>query len=125
MTATHGIKSTYNTGCRCDPCTDANTAYSRKQQQKRAEAVAANASNVPHGMSGYFNWGCRCDRCKQASREHFVGDWDISRAKEPWTEDEAQMAVRTDLPVWMTAQRLKRPYQSVVRKRQALRKATS
>lgn len=123
MMATHGIKSTYNSGCRCNLCTEANTAYCKKYRDRRVQAAATNPDTVSHGITGYINWGCRCNVCKEAVREHYIGDWDISRAQEPWTEDDVRLALRDDVPVWVTARKLKRTYQSVVRKRSAQRRA--
>lgn len=122
--AGHGQPGTYNQGCRCKVCRDAHRKRCARTRASLDERRAASPSDVPHSLSGYINWGCRCDICKDAHREYEIGDWDVSRGGQPWTEDELQLAVREDLRVYVIARRLKRPYQAVVRKRLALRNAT-
>lgn len=36
---THGTRSTYVEGCRCDPCTDADSAYSARYKRRRRLAM--------------------------------------------------------------------------------------
>lgn len=60
---THGLASAYRAGCRCEPCTKANSDFLR---DKRAERAQRPADEVPHGLSGYKNWLCRCEICKAA-----------------------------------------------------------
>jgi hypothetical protein len=123
--ATHGLASTYNTGCRCTPCTDANTERARQVRNDMTERRLRNPAAVPHGLSGYTNWQCRCDICAAAHRDYARGDWDLSRAGQPWTSGDLRLAVRDDLPLYEIARRLKRPYQSVATKRHTLRQAAS
>lgn len=33
----HGTRSTYNLGCRCDPCTDAEADASRERKRRKRE----------------------------------------------------------------------------------------
>jgi hypothetical protein len=58
---THGQRSTYGSGCRCTPCTEANTDYQTLTKERRRES-----HNWNHGRSGYDNYGCRCDICSTA-----------------------------------------------------------
>lgn len=68
MTATHGTKSSYNAGCRCDDCRIANRASIVAWQQAiRAKPVPGHV----HGsLNGYTNYGCRCEPCADAVREY-------------------------------------------------------
>lgn len=64
----HGTYSRYVHGpCRCEPCTEAATAY------KRHWVKAASARPIPdhvHGTwGGYVNYRCRCTPCRDAARE--------------------------------------------------------
>jgi hypothetical protein len=40
VTWSHGTRSTYNCGCRCDPCRDAEAAYSRQRYARRRKVAA-------------------------------------------------------------------------------------
>jgi hypothetical protein len=59
----HGTPGKYAEGCRCDVCTDANTArnYASKVKREGREPTVHNAST-------YRNWGHRCDECVEANR---------------------------------------------------------
>ena len=78
--ATHGLASTYRNpdyGCRCEPCTAANTERVRQERQRRAERLAADPSLAPHGSSAtYGNWGCRCESCAAAHAQVMAAQWD-------------------------------------------------
>lgn len=59
----HGRVGGYTQGCRCAPCTDANTRYRRADVADRRTRL----SEAPHGTDGaYSNWGCRCTECTAA-----------------------------------------------------------
>jgi hypothetical protein len=69
----HGTINGYtNHGCRCGPCTGANTSEQQKARDRRS------ALEIPpevHGTeNGYSNYNCRCEDCKaahnQAAREY-------------------------------------------------------
>ena len=65
----HGTTAQYAHGCRCEPCTKANTLRQRGQQSTRRERTAANGGIAPvakHGSATGTNWGCRCDTCVSA-----------------------------------------------------------
>lgn len=80
--ATHGKASTYrNTGCRCKPCTDANTERARRGRAERVERAKTNPEIVPHGAGGYRNWGCRCQVCTDANTARCV-DYAKRRAQK-------------------------------------------
>ncbi len=65
MSRTHGKRSTYYTGCRCDPCTQAASTFMRNRRKKLA---ALKMPDDKHGKpSGYTDWSCRCDQCREAS----------------------------------------------------------
>lgn len=65
MARTHGLAATYRAGCRCRPCTIANT-------ERQAEWV--KTAEVPpdkHGtIYGYRVLRCRCDECRGANAEY-------------------------------------------------------
>ena len=69
MSVTHGRPGTYVHGCRCPPCTEANTARQRKVKLALAARAAVGDPAVPHGLGGYGNWGCRCPVCTQAQSD--------------------------------------------------------
>lgn len=64
-----------NHGCRCTPCTDANTREMRSDRARRfaGRVLVAGVWIHPgamHGTTGgYQNWGCRCWNCTEANRE--------------------------------------------------------
>lgn len=63
MTRTHGTRSTYNAGCRCDDCTEATRVYANAMRVGRA----LDPDDPRHGTAnGYGNWNCRCLECCQA-----------------------------------------------------------
>ena len=62
----HGKASTYRRGCRCAPCTAANTA---KQRRWKAKVAQRAPQEIPHGRHGYVNYGCRCEVCTAANTE--------------------------------------------------------
>jgi len=76
----HGRASTYtNWGCRCQPCTEAQTSTfeaTRRERFKRRQLVNGRlvaTGNVQHGLATtYVNWGCRCpDCCRGMSNYHY------------------------------------------------------
>lgn len=66
--APHGVKNTYREwGCRCTPCTDANSEALLASRLDRAARLAADPGLQPHGIERtYVNWGCRCRPCTDA-----------------------------------------------------------
>jgi len=78
VTPQHGSRSTYiNYGCRCDPCTKANSAACREwahRQMARRELIdgrlVAPLPDAQHGKQPtYTNHGCRCEPCTAANRD--------------------------------------------------------
>lgn len=79
---THGIPSSYIRGCRCGPCTQANTDRGRRgghqlnaYHRNKQERVEVNGRMVhpdcPHGTRyGYVGYACRCQPCTQASSDY-------------------------------------------------------
>lgn len=71
----HGETGMYARGCRCAPCSEAETA--------RALATQANARATQpdyllkpevHGnLATYTNWRCRCSKCRTAKRDYERG----------------------------------------------------
>jgi hypothetical protein len=70
----HGYTA-YLNGCRCDVCTAANTAASRR---RRAKPITAKY--VTHGISGYSQ-RCRCELCATAWRDYMRAYMRKRRAK--------------------------------------------
>lgn len=68
--ATHGKKATYNRGCRCAPCTEAQRLHVRGRRAGYIDRLARGdvPESFEHGISAYRNWGCRCDVCREAGR---------------------------------------------------------
>jgi hypothetical protein len=78
----HGIPSSYNRGCRCDECKDANAARARRTKnvehfRKRNFARRVLVNGVPiaplpddrHGTCYTYNrYSCRCAACVEAKR---------------------------------------------------------
>ncbi len=55
---THGTVPCYQNGCKCAPCTKANSDRHKKWMESQSE------DRIPHGtLSGYTNWRCRCPEC--------------------------------------------------------------
>ena len=66
--AEHGKPGTYNRGCKCPLCTEANRAHAEKLRAALAMRTAFGDPRVPHGTAGgYKNWGCKCLACTAAN----------------------------------------------------------
>jgi hypothetical protein len=64
-----GTSAAYKNGCRCEPCTRANTDQCT-QWRDNCRGSAALADRAGHGrLYTYKNYGCRCAACKQANTE--------------------------------------------------------
>ena len=54
-----------NYGCRCEDCTEANTA---RMHRRRLERKGKKPPSDAHGqLSTYVNWWCRCPACRRAA----------------------------------------------------------
>lgn len=63
----HGDYRTYNKGCRCDDCREAQRLRCAELRTTRAQDPAA-ADRAGHGKaSTYKNYGCRCKACSKAN----------------------------------------------------------
>ena len=63
----HGCTATYDSGCRCPDCTEANRLKAVRTRQDRARRLRADPSLAEHGQQAtYCNWGCRCLPCSTA-----------------------------------------------------------
>lgn len=63
---THGKYSTYNTGCRCVDCAEANRRRVRKQRTACKARLAVDPA-IRHGeRNTYDTYGCRCEPCRAA-----------------------------------------------------------
>jgi hypothetical protein len=61
----HGTVSRYRYGCRCAPCTAANTTYAR---QLRANARERGFAGLTHGCRSTYDAGCKCQPCYLARK---------------------------------------------------------
>lgn len=68
----HGTPSSYLRGCRCEPCTKANTEYCRRYTGAKPRTEPAHGT-----LSRYQRGVCRCDECKAAGAAH----WKARRAR--------------------------------------------
>lgn len=60
----HGDANRYNQGCRCIPCTTANTTHQREMTERRAEREIPEDR---HGTAScYTNYRCRRSECSAA-----------------------------------------------------------
>lgn len=67
----HGRRSTYQMGCRCSPCTEANAQYMRALRQGRnTTVVPLPRKKTEHGTRRCYNNGCRRPECVEANREY-------------------------------------------------------
>jgi predicted transcriptional regulator len=73
--AQHGTRSKYNTGCRCEPCAEANRAAHWLYRNQPHEIPS-------HGNSGYVNHGCRCEVCKRANAAYQREQRERRRARQ-------------------------------------------
>ncbi|PVE04636.1 hypothetical protein [Streptomyces scopuliridis] len=63
----HGDHRTYNKGCRCDDCREAQRLRGIKQRAGWAQDPSA-ADRAGHGKpSTYKNYKCRCEPCSKAN----------------------------------------------------------
>lgn len=79
---THGAPSSYNRGCRCGPCREANTtrhragrydaSYRNRNYRERVLVQGVLVHPKPPGGHGkrwvYVTFGCRCGACTDAAR---------------------------------------------------------
>lgn len=70
---THGKRGTYQAGCRCADCREANRLYqqaatARRSQDPRLADVAGHGSS-----STYKNYLCRCTKCRAANAAEVRG----------------------------------------------------
>jgi len=85
---THGESSIYkNWGCRCTPCTLANTAAEKDLRRRRWDRTMRNGGIAPgaraHGRPcTYWNWGCQCAPCLNAAAHARSGQRALSSLPE-------------------------------------------
>ena len=75
-----GTTRGYQRGCRCRPCTDANSARTLKWMRANPEKQKANfermsvkvLASAPHkrGKISWYVYGCRCEGCRAALRRY-------------------------------------------------------
>lgn len=60
----HGERRTYNAGCRCEDCREANRIYVRGRYLL---GYPNGSRKRKHGTRTMYNAGCRCALCKAAN----------------------------------------------------------
>lgn len=121
----HGTFLSYQRGCTCQPCKDANTAQARAQKEKR---LSKEIPEELHGTdTGYRNWGCKCKPCLEAgvrtNRLSTATDNPKERRFAIWTPDEDEAVVDYSLTAKELAIKLDRSVPAVNARRATLRKA--
>lgn len=58
--------ASYQRGCRCEGCVEANREVQREIKARRVAKLRAGRAVIKHGVSGYSNWDCRCAKCRSA-----------------------------------------------------------
>ena len=96
----HGTPNRYADGCRCRPCTDANTRRVYAAKALRVERFLRGEIHPEHGTRlTYANYDCRCDPCRAAWSDHMKHRYDpqegnIRRACCPYCS--RMIAIRLD-----------------------------
>jgi DNA-binding CsgD family transcriptional regulator len=121
----HGTFLSYQRGCTCQPCKDANTASARKQKERR---LLKDMPEELHGTdTGYRNWGCQCPRCKEAGMLKNKLSTSSDNPKERnfaiWTPEEDAFVVDYTLTARDLAFKLDRSIPAVNARRATLKKA--
>lgn len=66
----HGLRSTYQRGCRCDSCREANRIegreLTRSWRARRRLEIGCGPGGGSHGEQTTFWLGCRCEPCGKA-----------------------------------------------------------
>lgn len=71
----HGEMTSYEAGCRCGLCREANTAAALRYRKERA-AREKDPNDPRHGKATFYaNHGCRCDKCRAAHRAAMAEDY--------------------------------------------------
>ncbi|RBO71658.1 hypothetical protein DSP71_15255 [Microbacterium sp. H6] len=87
-----GTVASYQRGCRCDACTEANRERHRDTVAKMREK-GLSPGDPRHGTLGaYRNWACRCDACRavgaESNHEKYVEMFGEPDPNFFWTEEE-------------------------------------
>ena len=68
QSATHGTRSRYMRGCRCNFCRVANAAYVADWRHRTGRTDGGNIAAVgKHGLQRWRRVGCRCETCCAAA----------------------------------------------------------
>jgi DNA-binding CsgD family transcriptional regulator len=124
--STHGTVNSYNNGCRCPDCRQANTVFCAGRRALRRSRVAEMPPEKHGTISGYENWGCRCDACSAAETEHRRVRFEIPeqtnpRKAERWQSAEDDLVGDYSLTARQLAIMLNRTISSVNARRRTLR----
>lgn len=66
---THGTRTNYNRGCRCEECFEAQSTHNKEGKKRLAEEFKAGVREITHGtISSFVNYQCRCELCRAAYR---------------------------------------------------------
>lgn len=124
--STHGTVNSYNNGCRCPDCRQANTVFCAERRVLRRSRVSEMPPEKHGTISGYENWGCRCDVCSSAEAEHRRIRFEIPeqtnpRRAEKWMPAEDDLVSDYSLTARQIAIMLNRTISSVNARRRTLR----
>lgn len=67
----HGTRNGYiNVGCRCGPCTLANSQAIFEWRRRTGRTKPRLARGRTHGIRSTYTKGCRCDECRRAEADY-------------------------------------------------------
>lgn len=66
----HGTTTKYGSGCRCDECKAAQSAYAKKRREQKQAWPVSIPEHVHGTKNGYTGHSCRCDPCRDAHRQY-------------------------------------------------------
>lgn len=96
---THGLPTTYKAGCRCQPCTQAASAYAKERYAARkAGDVRKPAGHREHGVRATYKAGCRCETCTEAQSAYNAKRRETAKAAAPALPVLAEIRIPVSCP---------------------------
>lgn len=93
---THGTRTTYQSGCRCEDCKAANADFQKQYRsgQRSGRSYAREPAPIKHGTrNAYVHRGCRCDDCSEANRAYQRGYMRLRRSGVSTTDPLIEQAL--------------------------------
>lgn len=113
---THGIVSTYRSGCKCDQCVAVGRKYDAERRKIRLESKV-KPERVHGTVGGSTNWGCTCERCLEAvrvaNRDAVALPMPVEKLFVRWTEEEDAVALDRSMTAREAAIKLGRSVSAV------------